>query len=178
MRRFSFKFLYVCPFDNTAVAGSWKVWPVNQVNDTRLVAVATPADRRKSVRNRLVIELFCGVFCVVTLPFWYFCWCRGLLSYDWVRSLPFSSAVNVPGSNQKHFRTSSSISNFTFAQKLHYMFNFSLRNSKISNAGMLSTNYDKILGLIGRIMLKQHPNDSAYDETIFTNSFLNRCMWF
>ena len=25
----------------------------------------------------LMIELFCGVDCVVTLPFWHFCWCRG-----------------------------------------------------------------------------------------------------
>ena len=24
-----------------------------------------------------VIELFCGVVCVVILPFWHFCWCRG-----------------------------------------------------------------------------------------------------
>ena len=31
----------------------------------------------KSVRNRCLIELFCGVVCVVTLPFWHFCWCGG-----------------------------------------------------------------------------------------------------
>ena len=31
----------------------------------------------QSVCNRCVIELFCGVVCVVTLPFWHFCWCRG-----------------------------------------------------------------------------------------------------
>ena len=31
----------------------------------------------KSVRNRSVIELFCGVVCVVILPFWHFCWCKG-----------------------------------------------------------------------------------------------------
>ena len=33
-------------------------------------------DRPKSVRNRCVIELLCGVVSVVTLPFWHFCWCR------------------------------------------------------------------------------------------------------
>ena len=33
------------------------------------MAVVTPTDRPKSVRNRCVIELFCGVVCVVTLPF-------------------------------------------------------------------------------------------------------------
>ena len=77
IRRFIYKFLNVCPFDYTAVAGSGKVWPVNQVNHTSWVAVVTPTDRPKSVRNRYVIELFCGVVCVVTLPFWHCCWCRG-----------------------------------------------------------------------------------------------------
>ena len=57
--------------------GSGKIGPVNQVNHTSWVAVVTPTDRPKSVRNRCVIELLCGVVCVVTLPFWHFCWCRG-----------------------------------------------------------------------------------------------------
>ena len=57
----------MCPFDYTAVAGSGKVGPVNQVNHTCWVAVFTPNDRPKSVRNRCVIETFCGVVCVVTL---------------------------------------------------------------------------------------------------------------
>ena len=61
----------------TAVAVSGKVGPVKPVNHTCLVAVVTPTDRPKSVRNRCVIELFCDVVCVVTLPFWHFCWCRG-----------------------------------------------------------------------------------------------------
>ena len=39
------------------------------VNHTSWVAVVTPTDRPKSVRNRCVIELFCGVVYVVTLPF-------------------------------------------------------------------------------------------------------------
>ena len=56
-------------FDYTAVAGIGKVGPVNQVNHTSWVAVVTPTDRPKSVRNRYVIECFCGVVCVVTLPF-------------------------------------------------------------------------------------------------------------
>ena len=77
IRRFIYKFLNVCPFDYTAVAGSGKVWPVNQVNHTSWVAVVTPTDRPKSVHNRHVIELFCGVVCVVTLPLWHFCWCMG-----------------------------------------------------------------------------------------------------
>ena len=58
----------VCPFDYTAVAGSGKVGPVNQVNHTSWVAVVTPTDRHKSVRNRCVIELFGGIVCVVFLP--------------------------------------------------------------------------------------------------------------
>ena len=69
IRRFIYKFSNVCPFDYTAVAGSGKVGPVNQVNHTSWVTVVTPTDRPKSVRNRCVIELFCGVVCVVTLPF-------------------------------------------------------------------------------------------------------------
>ena len=51
----------MCPFDFTAVAGSGKVGPVNQVKHTSWVAVVTPTDRPKSVRNRCVIGLFCGV---------------------------------------------------------------------------------------------------------------------
>ena len=46
-------------------------------NRTSLVVLVTPTDRPKSVRNHCVIELFCGVVCVVALPFWHFCWCRG-----------------------------------------------------------------------------------------------------
>ena len=68
-RRFIHNFFNLCPFDYSAVAGSGKVGPVNQVNHTSWVAVVTPTDRPKSVRNRCVIELFCGVVCVVTLPF-------------------------------------------------------------------------------------------------------------
>ena len=69
IRRFIYKFLNVSPFDYTAVAGSWKLGPVNQDNHTRLVAVVTPTDRPKSARNRCLIELFCGFVCVITLPF-------------------------------------------------------------------------------------------------------------
>ena len=68
----------MCPFDYTAVMGSGKVGSVNQVNHTSLAALVTPTDRSKSVHNRCVIELFCDVVCVVTLPFRHFCWCRGL----------------------------------------------------------------------------------------------------
>ena len=47
----------------------WNVGPVKPVNHTSWVAVVTPTERPKSVRNRCVIELFCGIVCVVTLPF-------------------------------------------------------------------------------------------------------------
>ena len=76
IRRFIYKFLNVCPFDYTAVAGSGKVGPVNQVNHTSWVAVVTPTDRPKSVRNRCLIELFVALF-VLSLPFWHFRGCRG-----------------------------------------------------------------------------------------------------
>ena len=41
------------------------------------MALVTPTDRPKSVRNRCILELFCGVVCVVVLPFSHFSWCRG-----------------------------------------------------------------------------------------------------
>ena len=50
-------------------------WARKPVNHTSWVAVVTPTDRPKSVRNRCLIELFCGVVCVVALSFWHFCWC-------------------------------------------------------------------------------------------------------
>ena len=54
----------------------WEVGPVNQVNHTSWVAVVTPTDRPKSVRNRCLIELFVALF-VLSLPFWNFRGCRG-----------------------------------------------------------------------------------------------------
>ena len=41
-------------------------WARKPVNLTSWVALVTPTDRPKSVRNRCLIELFCGVVCVVT----------------------------------------------------------------------------------------------------------------
>ena len=37
------------------------------------MTAVTPTDRPKSVRNRCVIKVFCGVFCAVTLLFGFFC---------------------------------------------------------------------------------------------------------
>ena len=58
----------MCPFDYTAVAGSGKVGPVNQANQTSWVAVLTPTDRPKSV-NRCVIDLFVTLFVLSLCPF-------------------------------------------------------------------------------------------------------------
>ena len=70
IRRFIYKFLIGCPFDYTAVAGSGKVGPVNQVNHTSWVASVTPTDRRpKSVHNRCVIELFVALFVLSLCPY-------------------------------------------------------------------------------------------------------------
>ena len=41
------------------------------------MAIVTPADRPKSVRNRCLIEVFGGVLCVLTLLFGFFCRCKG-----------------------------------------------------------------------------------------------------
>ena len=57
--------------------GCCEEWEGGPVNHTSWVSVVNPTDRPKSVRNCCLIELFCGVVCVVTLPFWHFCWCRG-----------------------------------------------------------------------------------------------------
>ena len=61
----------MCPFDYTAGAGSGKVGPVNQVtsNHTSWVAIVTPTDRPKSVRNLCVIELFVALFVFSLCPF-------------------------------------------------------------------------------------------------------------
>ena len=63
IRRFIYKFLNMCPFDYTAVAGSGNVGPVNQASHTSWVAVATPTDRPKSVCNRCVINFFFAFLC-------------------------------------------------------------------------------------------------------------------
>ena len=57
------------PFDYTAVVGSGKVGSINQVNHTGCVAVVTPTDRPKTVRNRCVIELFFALFVLSLLRF-------------------------------------------------------------------------------------------------------------
>ena len=58
----------MCPFDDTAVAGGRKVGPVKQVNHTSWVALVTPTDRPKSVRNRK--SNFCvGLFVLSLCPF-------------------------------------------------------------------------------------------------------------
>ena len=97
IRRFIYKCLNVCPFDYTAVAGSGKVGPVNQVNHTIWAAVVTPTNRPKSVRNRCVIEHFCDVVCVVTLPLWHFCWCMGICHRTESDFFPFQFSVEVQG---------------------------------------------------------------------------------
>ena len=51
-------------------------WARKPVNHTSWVAVVTPTDRPKLVRNRCLIELFCGVVCVVTALL-HFRGCRG-----------------------------------------------------------------------------------------------------
>ena len=42
-------------------------WASKAVNHTSWVAVATPTDRPKSIHNRCVIELFGGVFIILSL---------------------------------------------------------------------------------------------------------------
>ena len=47
----------------SSFCGQWEGWdPVNRFNHTSWVAIVTPTDRPKSVRNHCVIEDFGGVF--------------------------------------------------------------------------------------------------------------------
>ena len=46
-----------------------KVGPIKPVNHTSWVAVVTPTDRPKSVRNRCVIEFFVALFVSSLCPF-------------------------------------------------------------------------------------------------------------
>ena len=55
---------------------SGKLGPVKPVNHTSWMPIVTQTDRPKLVCNRCLT--FCSVVCVVALPFWHFCWCRGL----------------------------------------------------------------------------------------------------
>ena len=59
--------------------GEWEGWAlVNRFNHTSGVTAITPTDRPKSVRNCCVIEVFGGVFYVVTMLFGIFCVCMGI----------------------------------------------------------------------------------------------------
>ena len=49
--------------------GEWEGGPVNQVNHNSWVAVVTPPDRPKSVRNCCLIELFVALFVLSLCPF-------------------------------------------------------------------------------------------------------------
>ena len=80
IRRFIYRYVNVCRFDYTwlhglVVNGKLK-YPENRFNNTNWVAVVTPTDRPKSVRNQCIIEGFCGVF-VLSIVCWIFCWYMG-----------------------------------------------------------------------------------------------------
>ena len=69
--------------------GEWEGGPVKQVNNTSWIDVVNPICRPKLVHNLCVFELFDGVF-VLPLCFLNILLVSGRLSYEWVRSLPFS----------------------------------------------------------------------------------------
>ena len=63
-----YKFLNVCPFDYTAFAVSGKVGiPLTGLTTSNWVAIVTPTDRHKSVRNRCVIEVLVAFLCCQVL---------------------------------------------------------------------------------------------------------------
>ena len=64
IRMIIYKFLNVCPFDYTAFAVSGKVGiPLTGLTTSNWVAIVTPIDRHKSVRNRCVIEVLVAFLC-------------------------------------------------------------------------------------------------------------------
>ena len=63
-------FLCSCPLLHSC-CGEWEGGPCKPGNHTRWVAVVTPTDRPKSVRNRCVIELFVALFVLSFCPFDY-----------------------------------------------------------------------------------------------------------
>ena len=66
IRRFIYKIFKCVSFWLHGCCGKWEGWACKPANRTSWVAVVTPTDRPKSVCNRCVIELFCGVVCVLT----------------------------------------------------------------------------------------------------------------
>ena len=81
--------------------GKWEDLAHKPVNHTSWVAVVTPTDLPKSVRNRCVMELFCGVVCVVTLPFWHFCWCRGFTKINRIHQKSLATCKRYRQSSPK-----------------------------------------------------------------------------
>ena len=63
--------MFSCSAVFISCLGTWLVgrWARKPVNHTSWVAVVTQTDRPKSVRNSCLIELFCGVVCIVLCPF-------------------------------------------------------------------------------------------------------------
>ena len=74
VRRVIYTFLKCVSFWLHSFCGKWEGWdPVNRFNYTSWVAIVTPTDRPKSVRNRCVIEVFGGDF-VLSRCFFDFLW--------------------------------------------------------------------------------------------------------
>ena len=70
-----FTIFLMCVLLITQLCGKWEGWdPVNRFNHTSWVTVVTPTDRPKSVRNRCVIEVFCGVFVLSRCFLDFFLW--------------------------------------------------------------------------------------------------------
>ena len=85
IRRITYKFLNVCPFDYTVVAVNGKV-------ERLLTGLNTPVGWLLLLQLTVLIgkqSNYCHV------AFWIFLWVKGFLSQDWVRSLPFSLILTL-----------------------------------------------------------------------------------
>ena len=100
IRRIIYKFLNVCPFDYTAFAVSGKVGIPLSGLTTPVGFLPLPNWPSLVGPQSLCNRRFWWRFNVVTLLF-FFLWVKGLLSYDWVRSLSFSQKSRCKKSNKK-----------------------------------------------------------------------------
>ena len=134
--------------------GELDVGPVNQVNHTSWVAVVTPTDRPKSARNCCLIELFCYAVCVVNLPFWHFCWCRGFCHRTWSDLLlfVFNSRYEKIIIWYKDINFLISKNRFLEIKKLRFfscaLFNLQITSKLVTRISQASKNIWKILQVI------------------------------
>ena len=123
-------------------------WARKPVNHTSWVAVVTPTDRPKSVRNRCVIELFCDVVNVyVILPFWQFCWCRGFC--HWTESDLFLFLIDMFNDTSRYLDDIFTIDNPEFEKHIPDIYQAELQLNKANTSDKETSFLDLNIKVIG-----------------------------